>query len=401
MKTISREDVGRHVMEMTPRLVEYEKKTILFEEQQELERMNTQHFIARRDPSARTDIDPLLQYYDGVPRHETYVEEGGNNYREILIADPELTKRGPNANREVDDFVAHGHFNESNVLVHMRINDRTDIDGNPVLFIEEVQSDLGSKLRDQKEADPRVEEYRQRLEALQAERTNAEEQKRNAVDALMLKFEAIHGYGRSPDWSYTRYTARASDVVGVPVEGSPVEDSMEWARDYIRQIEEDADGNYRPLPEIMPETGFGSLYPDDIYEAYFYKMILEDEEARKIAETAYRADEEETGIARKIDGVYRDMPDDIYVALRNKKPALPQMPFIDNAYYELAAKRMLREAALGNYEKLAWTPAICRPNGGAVNSVRGWIGYSGCRILTRSSSILMSRLATGKSEPLS
>lgn len=347
VKTISREDVGRHVMEMTPRLVEYEKKTIPFEEKQELERMNTQHFIARRDPSARTNIDPLLQYYDGVPIHETYVEEGGNNYREILIADPELTKRSLNANRAVDDFVAYGHFKESNVLVHMRINDRTDIDGNPVLFIEEVQSDLGSKLRDQKEADPRVEEYRQRLEALQAEKTNAKEQKRNAVDALMLKFEAIHGYGRSPDWSYTRYTARALDVVGVPVE-----DSMAWARDYIRQIEEDADGNYRPLPEIMPETGFGSNYP----EAYFYKMILEDEEARKIAETAYRADEEETGIDRKIDGFFQDMPDEVYVALRNGKPALPQMPFIDNAYYELAAKRMLREAAAGNYEKLAWTP---------------------------------------------
>ena len=352
VKTISREDVGRHVMEMTPRLVEYEKKTIPFEKKQELERMDTQHFIARRDPSARTNIDPLLQYYDGGPRHETYVEEGGNNYREILIADPELTKRGPNANRAVDDFVASGHFNESNVLVHMRINDRIDLDGNPVLFIEEVQSDLGSKLRDQKEADPRVEEYRQRIEALQAERTNAAMQKRNAVGALMLKFEAIHGYGRSPDWSYTRYVERASDVVGVPVEGSPVEDSMEWARDYIRQIEEDADGNYRPLPEIMPETGFGSNYP----EAYFYKMILEDEEARKIAETAYMAYEEENDINRKIDRFYRDMPDDIYVALRNKKPALPQMPFIDNAYYELAAKRMLREAAAGNYEKLAWTP---------------------------------------------
>lgn len=347
VKTISREDVGRHVMEMTPRLVEYEKKNIPFEEKQELERMNTQHFIARRDPSARTSIDPLLQYYDGVPRHETYVEEGGNNYREILIADPELTKRGPNANRAVDDFVAYGHFNESNILVHMRINDRTDIDGNPVLFIEEVQSDLGSKLRDQKEADPRVEEYRQRLQALQAERMNAEMQKRNAVDALMLKFGAIHGYRRSPNWSYTRSAERASDVVGVPVE-----DSMAWARDYIRQIEEDADGNYRPLPEIMPETGFGSNYP----EAYFYKMILEDEEARKIAETAYRANEEETEIARKIDDLYQDMPDDIHVALRSRKPALPQMPFIDNAYYELAAKRMLREAALGNYEKMAWTP---------------------------------------------
>ena len=37
------------------------------------------------------------------------------------------------------------HFDEPNILVHLRMNTRTDSDGNKVLFLEEVQSDWGQK----------------------------------------------------------------------------------------------------------------------------------------------------------------------------------------------------------------------------------------------------------------
>jgi len=37
------------------------------------------------------------------------------------------------------------HFDESNILVHLRMNTRTDSEGNKVLFLEEVQSDWGQK----------------------------------------------------------------------------------------------------------------------------------------------------------------------------------------------------------------------------------------------------------------
>ena len=39
------------------------------------------------------------------------------------------------------------HFDEPNILVHLRVNDRTDADGKKVLFIEEVQSDWAQKGR--------------------------------------------------------------------------------------------------------------------------------------------------------------------------------------------------------------------------------------------------------------
>ena len=45
---------------------------------------------------------------------------------------------------EIKSFQS-SHWDESNVLVHLRMNDRTDADGKRVLFVEEVQSDYGQE----------------------------------------------------------------------------------------------------------------------------------------------------------------------------------------------------------------------------------------------------------------
>lgn len=39
------------------------------------------------------------------------------------------------------DVYKSSHFNETNVLAHTRLNERTDSDGKKVLFVEEIQSD--------------------------------------------------------------------------------------------------------------------------------------------------------------------------------------------------------------------------------------------------------------------
>jgi hypothetical protein len=38
-----------------------------------------------------------------------------------------------------------GHWDEPNILAHIRVNDRTDADGRRVLFVEEIQSDWGQE----------------------------------------------------------------------------------------------------------------------------------------------------------------------------------------------------------------------------------------------------------------
>jgi hypothetical protein len=66
-------------------------------------------------------------------KYENYQLPGGENYKEILITLPGK-----------DQFKS-SHFDETNIITHLRMNTRTDADGKKVLFLEEVQSDWGQK----------------------------------------------------------------------------------------------------------------------------------------------------------------------------------------------------------------------------------------------------------------
>jgi hypothetical protein len=66
-------------------------------------------------------------------RYEDYQLPGGKNYKERLVILPGK------------DMFKSSHFAESNILVHLRMNIRTDSDGKKVFFLEEVQSDWGQK----------------------------------------------------------------------------------------------------------------------------------------------------------------------------------------------------------------------------------------------------------------
>ncbi len=118
----------------------------------------------------------------GTPKYSTYQLPGGTNYREVLLTLPEKQPEGwkivtgddgkfnlqkpdgtlhtdPSgntaywSNRDAAESALHfnskntagnytsPHWDEKNVLAHIRLNDRVDADGKKVLFVEEVQSD--------------------------------------------------------------------------------------------------------------------------------------------------------------------------------------------------------------------------------------------------------------------
>jgi len=127
----------------------------------------------------------------GATKYQKYQLPGGENYREILLTLPEkapamypnfetyfkakyadyanpnnfenpayiMAQRDAKRNWdatggkiEIDDFSGNkvglstgnytsGHFNEPNILAHMRVNDRIDADGKKMLLVEEIQSD--------------------------------------------------------------------------------------------------------------------------------------------------------------------------------------------------------------------------------------------------------------------
>ena len=121
-------------------------------------------------------------------KYGQYTLPGGENYREVLLTSPnesrgkhELAKQTwikfqermrekyngsfawrrkatKEENAEADrlvaevDKAAYGivdyksrHWEQPNVIAHIRLNDRTDADGNKVLFVEEIQSDWGQE----------------------------------------------------------------------------------------------------------------------------------------------------------------------------------------------------------------------------------------------------------------
>jgi hypothetical protein len=126
-----------------------------------------------RTPEQSSRVDELLAISDSeidqpTTKFSKYTIPGGQNYREILLTLPEKTRvksfaevnegravRGaaPLTQERYDELVARGglqdyaegtykssHFDQPNILAHMRVNDRV-VDGKNTLFIEEIQSD--------------------------------------------------------------------------------------------------------------------------------------------------------------------------------------------------------------------------------------------------------------------
>jgi len=91
-------------------------------------------------------------------QHGNYFEVRNDRTRDLILptwATREQAEKTANAlnkewqqlgGREDVRFVS-GHFDEPNVFAHIRFNERTDAEGNKVLFIEEIQSDWAQKGR--------------------------------------------------------------------------------------------------------------------------------------------------------------------------------------------------------------------------------------------------------------
>jgi hypothetical protein len=156
------------------------------------------------------NLEELMESYPdtrprGTPKFSQYVLPGGENYRELLLTlpptpvvdtgeslpsnavlmqdrgefkfvmndgngayrydltnwhqTPELAMAEYQKGRRIADQQAakkrdfqSSHFDQPNILAHIRFNERTDADGKRVLFIEELQSDFGQSMKKQKDA---------------------------------------------------------------------------------------------------------------------------------------------------------------------------------------------------------------------------------------------------------
>jgi predicted GNAT family acetyltransferase len=110
-------------------------------------------------------VDEQSGKVQGNTKYGQYTLPGGENYREVLLTLPGVdaeTQRlldeerylvlSPEDQAKVDAAKKRAgvqyrsrHWDQPNVLAHIRVNDRTDADGNKVLFVEELQSDWGQE----------------------------------------------------------------------------------------------------------------------------------------------------------------------------------------------------------------------------------------------------------------
>lgn len=131
----------REVLKSTPGLNEKERD--------ELEMLRGKNSSGERltaDEWRRIEQLEDREAYGGETKFHEYTLPGGRNYRELLLTLPAPAwwypgRRDFPSAEATSQMYRSPHFEEPNVLAHVRFNERTDADGKRVLFIEEVQSD--------------------------------------------------------------------------------------------------------------------------------------------------------------------------------------------------------------------------------------------------------------------
>jgi hypothetical protein len=203
--------------------------------------------VARRIMAGEQPTEQMQQlvgHFDRNPNSGTkfsqYQLPGGENYRELLLtlprkqmSDREALKLGGFDDAAYDRMAAHNdgtlestlnhyrkrgsdtfqssHYDEPNILAHVRFNDRVDASGKKTLFLEEIQSDWHQKGRKEgyvateqqkMAASDQIKAIRQQQQDLIRGRAPTEEiQKQwDALDAKAAELGKVaSGTGRIPD----------------------------------------------------------------------------------------------------------------------------------------------------------------------------------------------------------
>lgn len=242
-------------------------------------------------------------------RYHNYQLPGGADYRELLLTLPAMGTRnvggkiGPDAGpfagveaapNDVGRFQS-SHWNEPNILAHVRFNTRHDADGNRVLLLEEVQSDWHQQGRERGyQGDAEKAALAKAQEEYEAAKRNYNEESRESENELERQIYVLRDEKQS----------LANRVY---------------------------DGNGRRRAEISTDERDAALNRIAGIERSIHVI------QRQVV--AAQARERMQAAGREVDRLSTSVPD---------------APFKKN-WHELALRRMVRWAAENGYDKLAWT----------------------------------------------
>jgi hypothetical protein len=149
---VTKQQVAEYIRDNQVQVGEVIKGGVSETSKADLDEAAQRHFSGTFDtlsPGAQQAVRNLVLKEQGaeVTKFSPYTLPGGENYKEMLLTLPPKTAEGMTGwnaiTADAQNFKSP-HFDEPNVLAHIRFNDRT-VDGKKTLFVEEVQSDWHQK----------------------------------------------------------------------------------------------------------------------------------------------------------------------------------------------------------------------------------------------------------------
>jgi len=221
------------------------------------------------------------------------------------------------------------HFDEPNILVHLRMNTRIDSEGNKVLFLEEVQSDWGQEGKRRGFSKPTDITLINQLE-------KEKQDVLNSSKSYQLLNEKTEG-----DLSIEVFNAIqqvATNMIDNPY--STDESRKKRFLDDIGKTLSYWEGSDYAVPKMAQEE-----------LSNFYDVYNEELRGNSIEVQGYGVSYRLASILNKIEEINEKISD------AKEKEATPAAPFVTdtNAWVELGLKVALKEAVRQGADKIAWT----------------------------------------------
>jgi len=260
-------------------------------------------------------------------------------YREVLFRLPGID--GPET-----------HWDQSNVVAHVRLTIRLDAEGNRVLFIEEVQSDWHQKGRDQGYQAP-FDPVEQAAAKAAASETNR------------LLLAARRPFVAATQASLAQSIAETEDAIRQAEEAGMSQSLRDNLRDGVN-ILKSAAANLASSVDLNAELGItggadSTLIAENLYRrSQRGDLMMRRDDALKASYDAMLA----AGLA------HNEASQRLQNA-RNPK-GIPDAPF-RTSWPALVMKRMIRWAVDHGYERVAWTTGDQQADRYNLSSAVGWI----------------------------
>jgi hypothetical protein len=322
---------------------DYNNKIEILPDAKEVARM---HFFGENQPAET--------------KYQNYQTEGKKeNYKEILVTLPfkkelnntdqkELDElysinsadRLPKQNKRIMELLdkvqeapssafSSSHWEEPNILVHLRMNTRTDADGKKVLFLEEVQSDWGQQ---GKKAGFKKPENTQAIKELE----NEKQKVLDSSKSYQLLNSKTEGNLTKEVFDAIQQQATAN------IDNKYFTDQSRKER-FLEEIENTLGywSNHRYQTPIMTQNELSD----------FYDVYIEELKNNSNKKTGYGTSYQIADIENKIQDINKKIED------FSEKTGLPQAPFVTdtNSWAKLGLKVALKEAIKQGADKIAWT----------------------------------------------